>query len=302
MRRLEARGGRVRCGERVTQVVVAGGRARGVRTESGREVAAARAVLADVGAPQLYRELLAGVPLPARLEAALRRFQYDHGTVRVAWALRGPIPWLAEPVRRAATIHIAEGVDALTQTMAEIARGLVPAHPFLVSGQYALADPTRQPEGCETFWGYAHVPRTCSGDAGGEDIGGGWEERDRERFADRMEREVEAVAPGFRDLILDREIAAPPQLEAMNANLVGGAINGGTAQLHQQLVFRPVPGLGRPDTPVPGLYLASASAHPGGGVHGACGANAARAALHERGAVRRATAGLSRAVAGRGRP
>jgi phytoene dehydrogenase-like protein len=302
VRRLEARGGRVHCGERVTEVVVAGGRASAVRTAAGREVAVSRAVLADVGAPQLYRDLLAGVPLPPRLDAALRRFQYDQGTVRVAWALSAPVPWLAEPVRRAATVHIAEGVDALTGTMAEIARGLVPAHPFLVSGQYALADPTRQPAGCETFWGYAHVPRAVRGDAGGEEIAGRWDERDRERFADRMEREVEAVAPGFRDRILAREVAAPPQLEAMNANLVGGAINGGTAQLHQQLVFRPVPGLARADTPVPGLYLASASAHPGGGVHGACGANAARAALRERGPARRATAALSRAVAGRGRP
>ena len=87
------------------------------------------------------------------------------------------------------------------------------------------------------------------------------------------------MAPGFRDRIIARHVLTPPTMEAMNANLVGGAINGGTAQLHQQLVFRPVVGLGRPETPVKGLFLASASAHPGGGVHGAPGANAARAAL-----------------------
>jgi phytoene dehydrogenase-like protein len=74
-------------------------------------------------------------------------------------------------------------------------------------------------------------------------------------------------------------VFTPATFENANPNLVGGSINGGTAQLHQQLVFRPVPGLGRPETPVRDLYLASASAHPGGGVHGACGANAARAAL-----------------------
>ena len=74
----------------------------------------------------------------------------------------------------------------------------------------------------------------------------------------------------------------PRELEAQDANLVGGAVNGGTAQLHQQLVFRPMPGLGRPETPVRGLYLASASAHPGGGVHGAPGAIAARALLARR--------------------
>ena len=302
VRRLEARGGTLACGERATQIVVSAGRARAVRTARDREFAATRAVLADVGAPQLYRVLLAGVPLPGRLRAALRRFQYDQGTVRVAWALNGPVPWLAEPVSRAGAVHIADGMDALTAYGAELARALVPAHPFVVGGQYARADPTRQPDGCETFWGYSHVPRTVRGDAGGEDIAGVWDDADRERFADRMEREVEAVAPGFRDRVLDRSIAGPPQLEAMNANLVGGAINGGTAQLHQQLVFRPVPGLGRPETPVPGVFLASASAHPGGGVHGACGANAARAALRARGPLRHASAGLSRAVSGRGRP
>jgi phytoene dehydrogenase-like protein len=98
-------------------------------------------------------------------------------------------------------------------------------------------------------------------------------------MADRMEARLEAVAPGFRGGILARHVVGPRELEAADANLVGGAVNGGTAQLHQQLVLRPIPGLGRAETPVRGLYLASASAHPGGGVHGACGANAARAAL-----------------------
>ena len=97
-----------------------------------------------------------------------------------------------------------------------------------------------------------------------------------------MEAEIERFAPGFRDRVVGRHVAGPPDLEAANRNLAGGAINGGTAQLHQQLVLRPVPGLGRAETPVRGLFLASASAHPGGGVHGSCGANAARAALWAR--------------------
>ncbi|HVV20406.1 MAG TPA: hypothetical protein VHF06_13290, partial [Pseudonocardiaceae bacterium] len=86
-------------------------------------------------------------------------------------------------------------------------------------------------------------------------------------------------APGWRELVLARRITSPDQMHADNANLVGGAINGGTTAVHQQLVFRPTPALGRPETPIAGLYLASSSAHPGGAVHGACGANAARAAL-----------------------
>jgi phytoene dehydrogenase-like protein len=166
--------------------------------------------------------------------------------------------------------------------MARIASRQVPERPFLVAGQYARMDPTRQPAGAETFWGYTHVPREVRADAGEDGITGRWDEREREAMADRMEAELERVAPGFRARVVGRHVAAPPDLEAENANLVGGAINGGTAQLHQQLILRPFPGLGRAGTAVPHLFLASASAHPGGGVHGACGANAARAALRTR--------------------
>jgi phytoene dehydrogenase-like protein len=96
-----------------------------------------------------------------------------------------------------------------------------------------------------------------------------------------MEERVEALAPGFRDVVRSRRTAGPDELEAADENLIGGSLSGGTSQLHQQLVFRPIPGLGRPETPVRRLYLASASAHPGGGVHGGPGAIAARAALHK---------------------
>jgi phytoene dehydrogenase-like protein len=94
-----------------------------------------------------------------------------------------------------------------------------------------------------------------------------------------MERRIERHAPGFTSRIVARTVMSPPELERRDRNLVGGDIGGGTAQLHQQLVFRPLFGWARPETPIKGLYLASASAHPGGAVHGACGANAARAAL-----------------------
>jgi phytoene dehydrogenase-like protein len=143
------------------------------------------------------------------------------------------------------------------------------------------------------------VPQRIAGDAGGDGLTGAWDEPERERFADRIAGQIERVAPGFRDRVLARAITAPADFQAQDANLVGGALNGGTAELHQQLVFRPVPGLGRSETPVPGLFLASASAHPGGGMHGGCGAIAARAALRERAVLRRAGGGLARAVSGR---
>ena len=264
VRRLEARGGRVETGMRVTEVLVRRGRAVAVRTPKG-DVDASRAVLADVDAPQLYIQLLAREHVPARLLDDLRRFQWDYGTVKVDWALDGPVPWTAPDARRAPVVHIADGVDELTVTMSELARGLVPTKPFLILGQYAMADPTRCPTGKEAAWAYAHVPHGV--------------ELDEAAFVDRMEARVEELAPGFRGLMRARHVFSPAGLERANRNLVGGALNGGTAQLHQQFVFRPTSGLGRPETPVRGLYLASSSAYPGGGVHGAPGANAARAAL-----------------------
>jgi phytoene dehydrogenase-like protein len=129
------------------------------------------------------------------------------------------------------------------------------------------------------MWAYCHVPRETRADAGGEGLSGGWDHTELEVFADRMQRRIERYAPGFGDRVLSRRILGPHELQARDANLDRGSINGGTANLHQELVFRPVPGLGRAETPIKGLYLASASAHPGGGVHGASGSNAARAAL-----------------------
>ncbi|MEU4145080.1 phytoene desaturase family protein [Streptomyces parvulus] len=288
--RLRARGATLSCGERVESVVVRDGRAVGVRTAGGERLPAHRAVLADVSVPALYGGLVAPEDLPDQVLADLRRFQWDFATFKVDWALDGPVPWRSADAAGAGTVHLADGVDELTRFAAQIAMGRVPDRPFSLFGQMTTADPTRSPRGTESAWAYTHVPHDVRGDAGEEGITGSWDAGERELMADRVERQVERFAPGFRALVRARRVLAPPTLQNLDANLTGGAINGGTAALHQQLVFRPVPGTGRPETPVAGLYLASAAAHPGGGVHGAPGANAARAALR-----RHRLAGLTRA-------
>jgi phytoene dehydrogenase-like protein len=278
VRRLEAHGGEVVCEAKAHRVLVEGGRATGVALVDGRRLEARLGVLADVGAPQLYRELLGREDVPDRLLRDLGRFQYDNSTVKVDWALSAPIPWTSPEAREAGTLHLAESMNFLTDVTGDLERGVIPERPFLVFGQYARADATRQPEGAETAWAYTHVPQRTRGDAAGE-LTGAWDEGELARFVARIEAEVERFAPGFRELVIGRHVLGPHEFERANRNLVGGAINGGTAKLHQQLVFRPTLGLGRPETPVRGLYLASASAHPGGGVHGAPGAIAARALL-----------------------
>jgi len=279
VRRLVARGGEVRTGEEVVGVEVRDRRASAVTTSAGERIEAGRAVLADVAATALYGRLVGWQHLPRRTRRGMRRFAWDPATVKVDWALSGPVPWDPAPDVLPGCVHICDGMDELTLESAQVAAGHVPSHPFLLTGQMTTTDPTRSPAGTEAMWAYTHVPQRIRGDAGPDGLSGDWDGGDAERFADRMQARVERYAPGFGDRVLARRVLSPVELERRDANLVGGAVNGGTAQLHQSLVFRPAAGLGRANTPVRGLYLASASAHPGGGVHGAPGANAARAAL-----------------------
>ena len=284
--RLTSMGGEIRCHAEVTRIELDHGRAAGVRLADHEIIHASRAVLADVSAPALYGGLVDWEQLPDRVRRQMRSFHWDPGTVKVDWALSGPVPWRDPPVTAPGTVHLTGSVDDLSQWMTHINSGLIPADPFLLIGQMTTADPTRSPTGTEALWAYTHVPQHVRGDGGEQGITGHWDNSDAQRMAERMQQKIELAAPGFTDRILARRILAPPDLQNRDANLVGGALNGGTAALHQQLIFRPIPGLGRAGTPIPGLYLASAAAHPGGGVHGACGANAARAALARSRAIR----------------
>jgi phytoene dehydrogenase-like protein len=277
--RLRSRGGELHLDTPIERIELRGGRARVAVAADGRRFEARQAILADCGAPALFLDMLPEDAVPERVKEGLRNFQYDNSTFKVNWALRAPIPWTAEPARRASTVHVAEGIEGLGRAAVQLAERTVPDRPFLVLGQYSMADPTRSPVGTETAWAYTHLPQEIRRDAGEDGIRGDWAGGDAEAFADRMEAEVERLAPGFRELIISRHLQTPADLATHNRNLVGGALNGGTAQLHQQAIFRPYPSLGNPATPVPGLFLASASAHPGGGLHGGPGGNAATAAL-----------------------
>ncbi|WP_372728424.1 phytoene desaturase family protein [Nocardioides sp.] len=278
-RRFVSLGGEIRTGAEVTGIDVESGRAVGVRLADGTRIGAGNAVVADVTAPALYGGLVAPEHLPARVVRGMRSFELDPSTIKVDWALDGPVPWAQAPAYAPGTFHVADSVEQMTEAFSQIAARAIPADPFLLCGQMTTSDPTRSPEGTESVWAYTHMPQHSVRDAGDGGIRGVWDRDDCERMADRMQARLERLAPGFGSRVLARRVLGPHEMEARNANLVGGSINGGTAQLHQELVFRPVPGLGRPETGIRGLYLGSSSAHPGGGVHGAAGRNAARAAL-----------------------
>jgi phytoene dehydrogenase-like protein len=266
--RFLARGGRITYEAPVSRVLVARGRAMGVRTADGRNWRARRAVLADVPAPGLFLDLVGERWLPPRFVEDLAHFRWDGATIKVDWAVSGKIPWKNPAAAGSGTVHLGADLNGLTRYAAHLATGEIPPHPFLLLGQMSTADPSHSPPGTESVWAYTHLPHRES-----------WSADDIAAHVERMETVLEENAPGFGRLVVGRNVFSPADLQREDPNLVGGAVGGGTAAAFQQLFLRPIPGLGRPDTPVDRLYLASASAHPGGGVHGAPGANAARAAM-----------------------
>ena len=262
-------GGQIQCNERVTEVIVRQGRAVAVKTASGLEVEVTRAVLADVSAPALYLKMLGKDEVPGFVRRSMSRFPQGWGTFKVDWALSGEVPWTSPEARRAAVVHTGDSLDDLANFTAEVRASKLPSNPYLVLGQQSLADRSRAPAGCHTLYSYTHAPSFMPG---------GWEAH-REQLADRVEQRIEALAPGFRGRILDRAIHDPVDLERVDENLIGGDLGGGTAAITHQFFLRPVFPYFRYRTPVTGLYLCSSYAHPGTGVHGACGYNAALAAM-----------------------
>ncbi|MBU2666612.1 NAD(P)/FAD-dependent oxidoreductase [Actinoplanes bogorensis] len=265
--RLEQRGGRIVYDAPARRVLVARGRAMGVATDD-TNYRAYRAVLADVPAPALYLDLVGERWLPALLVEDLDHFRWDGATLKVDWAVRTRMPWKNPAAAGAGTVHLGADLDGLTRYAGHLATGAIPPDPFLLLGQMTTADPSHSPPGTESLWAYTHLPHRAH-----------WEPDEIAAHVERMESVIEEHAPGFRQQVVGRHVFGPADLERENPALVGGALGGGTAAAFQQLFLRPVPGLGRADTPVDRLFLAGSSAHPGGGVHGAPGANAARAAL-----------------------
>jgi phytoene dehydrogenase-like protein len=262
---LESLGGRVRTGAPVTRVHVEHGRVAAVEV-AGAERVPARTVVADVTPAGLLR--LAGDALDPRYAGHLRAYRAGPATLKVDWALDGPIPWEAPQAREAGTVHVGgddrEVLDALAPT-----GDALHERPFMLLGQQSVADPSRAPEGRHTAWAYTHGPHEA--DWAGQ----------TERHVERMEAQVERFAPGFRDRILARHVLGPADLERRDANLVAGDVGSGSYAL-DQVIFRPVPSLSPYRTPVRGLYLGSAATFPGGAVHGVPGHAAARAALRDR--------------------
>jgi phytoene dehydrogenase-like protein len=228
------------------------------RVENLDNLPKSRAVLLDVSPWQFVRMAR---NLPSSYRRRLEKFRHAPGIFKIDYALSAAVPWRAEACKRAGTIHLGGTLDEIARAEREITRGEIPGYPFVLVAQQSLFDQTRAPRERHTLWAYCHVPFDCKIDVSA-----------------RMEAQIERFAPGFRDCILARHTMNAVDLEKSNANLIGGDISGGAADF-AQLIARPIFSRTPYCTPLPGVYLCSASTPPGGGVHGMCGYHAAHAAL-----------------------
>ena len=231
----------------------------GQRIDSLEQLPKSRVVLFDLTPRQLLN--ISGIRLPANYRRRLDKYRYGSGAFKMDWALSEPIPWKAAACVRAGTVHLGGTLEEIVGSEFAVGRGEAAASPFVLLVQPSLFDPARAPLGKHAAWAYCHVPNGCTLD-----------------MTSRIEAQIERFAPGFHDIILARSSRPPAEIEAHNANCIGGDISGG-AQDFPQIFARPVFSFAPYVTPAKGIYICSASTPPGGGVHGMCGFHAARAAL-----------------------
>ena len=231
----------------------------GTPVESLTALPPSRVVLLDVTPRQLVR--MAGDRLSRFYRWRLTRYRYGPGVFKMDWALNAPVPWRAGECHRAGTLHLGGSLAEIAQSERAAWEGRDSERPYVLVVQPSLFDPTRAPAGKHTLWAYCHVPNGSTVD-----------------MRERIERQIERFAPGFRDCIEDAHVMSPADLERSNANLVGGDIAGGAADLGQ-LYTRPVASLRPYGTSIDNVFLCSSSTPPGVGVHGMSGYHAARAAM-----------------------
>jgi phytoene dehydrogenase-like protein len=257
--RLRSHGGELRCGAAVERIEgVSGGRVRGVVLRGGERLGTDTVLF--TASPAVLLSLLPAGALPGRLG----RWRYGLGTLKLDYELSAPVPWPSPDAREAGVVHAGGPLSEIAASLDQAKAGIFPEHPALVVGQQSLHDPTRAPEGRHTLYVYARVPRATTAD-----------------MADGVDAQIERYAPGFRDTVIARHVRTPADIERENPSMVGGDLASGSFEPDQQLIFRPDPRLCRHRTPVRGLYVAGAWVHPGAGVHGMSGWNAARMILRD---------------------
>jgi phytoene dehydrogenase-like protein len=280
---IEGCGGTVELCCEVDSIVHRAGRATGVRLTGGRTVEAQHGVLANVTPTQLYGRLLRDAPVPDSLLQAAQDYRYGRAGMQIHMALSAQPAWIADPrLANTAIVHMTPSLDGVSQAVNEADRNLLPAEGTIVCGQPTAADPSRAPAGGAILWiQILDLPARPRGDAAGElDVKDGhWNEELREAYADRIQARLGDQIANLDEVLLQRVVLSPPDLEAANPNLVGGDIFSGSLAMDQNLLWRPSPSFPGHRTMLDGLYHIGASTHPGPGLGAGSGTIVARELL-----------------------
>ncbi|GAB5440147.1 MAG: NAD(P)/FAD-dependent oxidoreductase [Fuerstiella sp.] len=274
----ETAGATVQCDATVDRILTHSGRVSGVGLTDG-QVFEADVVASGIDAYQTFCRLMSESDLPSTFRQAVERIDYSSASMKINLALSELPRFTCLPdseVGRLAlrgTIHINSSVQDLEQAWFDAAGGLPSRRPIVEMTIPSTVDSTLAPVGhhvASLFVQYApyHLQD------------GQWDEETKERFADVCIDQIARYAPNIRDSVLHRQILSPVDLERI-FGLTGGNIFQGAMPLHQLFSLRPVAGYSDYRTPVKGLYLCGSAAHPGGGVMGACGRNAATEILRD---------------------
>lgn len=263
----------IRTGQPVERLLLTDGRVTGV-IAGGETIRARRAVLASVTPTALYGDLLPQeAPVPPAVREQARRYRYGRAAMQLHVALSAPLTWHDNRLAAVPLVHFSDGSASTGIACAEAEAGLLPRRPTVVVGQQHVLDPTRVPEGAAALWiQLQELPYEPVGDAAGElDVSGGWTKELTEGYVQRVLSRVARHAPDLYDKVLAWDAITPADLAAYNPNAVAGDPYGGSAELDQNLLWRPVPAAARHATPVPGLWQIGASTHPGPGLAGGSG-------------------------------
>jgi phytoene dehydrogenase-like protein len=272
-RLMAERGVQVVTGAEVDSIVTSAGRAVGA-VAAGRTWTARRALLASVAPDALYGQLLRGsaeVAPATREEAA--RYRAGRGEMQIHVALSGPLSWQDRRLATVPLIHLSDGSSSTAVACAEAEARLLPRRPTVVVGQQYVLDPSRVPDGAASLWiQLQETPYAPVGDAAGElDVTGGWTKQLALEYANRILARIALHAPDVQDKVRAIDVIPPPGLESHNPNARHGDPYGGSAELDQNFLWRPLASAGSHRTPVPGLWHIGASTHPGPGLGGSSG-------------------------------
>lgn len=271
---VESHGGMIVTSEEVKQIIVRNEKVCGVKTSKHEMIEVRKGVIASVEPKTLFLKLLSGTVLEQSFERKVRNFRFSKvSQVMIHAALDRWLNYEPLEIRQSGLVQIGESLGEISRTYNECVNGFPPTNPFMTLDNTTCYDETRAPPGKHIMWNFVRAPVFVKGRA--------WSAEEKEEFAQRCLERLTEYAPNAKEIVLKRVVLSPQDIEAINPNLVFGDPGGGKATLDQSLGLRPFPGWSDYRTPIKGLYMCSPANHPGGGVSGLPGHNAAIAAIED---------------------